>query len=235
MEQEQNAPSIVEHSELRFGTTPNILTMIRIGFVPVVIGCLFIEKPLWDVLAAVFFIIASITDFFDGYIARKQQSVTIYGKLLDPLADKFLVSASLIMLLQTHRIHPVVVILLICREIAITGLRALASAEGVIISASDSAKLKTATQMSAIPCIMIFQPVFGIPVYEIGLGLLYISLAISLWSAKDYIVGFFKGVKEKHLQRREIKRARKIAQKIAKAARKTAKKAAREAKRAAKN
>src|SRR3954462_4844819 len=168
---------------MTFNTAPNILTLLRIALVPVVVGLLFLRDPRWDVAAGLVFAVASITDYFDGYLARSQKIETVYGKLMDPLADKFLVVSSLIMLQEIGRIHPIVVILLICREIAITGLRALASAEGVIIGASASAKWKTATQMVAIPLIMAQDGIFNIPLMPLGLVLLHISLGISLWSA----------------------------------------------------
>jgi len=214
------------HDELTFSTTPNWLTMIRIGFVPLVVVLLFARTPSWDLVAALAFGLASATDYFDGYIARKQKTVTVYGKLLDPLADKFLVVSALIMLQELDRIHPVVVILLICREIAITGLRALASAEGLIISASGSAKWKTATQMVAIPFIMVNSDIVGIRLYPVGMLLLYVSLGISLWSAKDYIVDFFKAVREKRRIRLETRR-------MLREEKKRARKAAREARMAA--
>ena len=172
------------------------------AFAPLVVGLLFLKDPTWDLVAAIAFSIASITDFFDGYFARSQKAVTVYGKLMDPLADKFLVVSALVMLQDLGRIHPVVVILLICRELAITGLRALASSEGVIIAASTTAKWKTVTQMVAIPLMMVEQGLWGIPLYPIGLGLLYISLGISLWSAKDYVLGFFRSLREKRKQSR---------------------------------
>src|SRR6185436_165458 len=96
---------------------------------------LFARTDTTDLLAGIAFAIASITDYFDGYIARTRKLITVYGKLMDPLADKFLVVTSLIALQSLGRIHAVVVMLLVCRELAITGLRALASAEGVIIAA----------------------------------------------------------------------------------------------------
>jgi CDP-diacylglycerol---glycerol-3-phosphate 3-phosphatidyltransferase len=195
--------------ELTFNTTPNILTLIRIVLVPMIVTLLFLREPRWDLIAALIFAAASITDYFDGYLARTQKIETIYGKLLDPLADKFLVASSLITLQYLNRIHPVVVILLICRELAITGLRALASAEGVIISASSSGKWKTALQMVAIGFIMAESSLFGLPLYPIGMVLLYLSLAMSLWSAKDYIVGFFKGLREaRRLKTKEKQLAR---------------------------
>jgi len=207
------------NDDLTFNTTPNILTLIRIIFVPIVVGLLFLKDPRWDVVAALAFGVASITDYFDGYIARSQKIETVYGKLMDPLADKFLVVSALIMLQHIGRIHPVVVILLICREMAITGLRALASAEGVIIGASASAKWKTATQMVAIPFIMAQDGLFGLPLGTIGMLLLYISLGISLWSAQDYIVAFFIGLKEARKQKVNERRNARDARLAARAAR----------------
>jgi CDP-diacylglycerol--glycerol-3-phosphate 3-phosphatidyltransferase len=214
------------HDELTFNTTPNWLTMIRIAFVPIVVGLLFIKTPTADLAAALAFTVASITDYFDGYLARTRKVVTVYGKLLDPLADKFLVVSALIMLQELGRIHPVVVILLICRELAITGLRALASAEGVIIDASGGGKWKTGTQMVAIPLIMACdqnRKLLGLPLYPVGMVLLYISLAISLWSAKSYIVDFFKAIKEQRKHRQMERRLAREARRAARAARLAAK------------
>jgi len=196
----------MEQSELKFNTTPNWITLLRMAFVPVVVGMLYMKTPTWDFIAAITFGIASITDYFDGYIARMQKSFSVYGKLMDPLADKFLVVSCLIMLQELGRISAIIVMILICREIGITALRALASAEGVIIGASFSAKWKTATQMVAIPFLMVSASYYGIPFFRIGEILLYISLFISLWSAKDYIVDFFKAVREKRKNKKLLKK-----------------------------
>lgn len=206
-------------NDLTFNTTPNILTLTRIVLVPVVVGLLFVGEPKWDLAAALIFAAASITDYLDGYIARTQKIETVYGKLMDPLADKFLVVSALIMLQKLDRIHAVVVIILICREMAITGLRALASAEGVVIGASSSAKWKTATQMVAIPFIMAQSALFGLPLYPIGMVLLYISLGISLWSAKDYVVDFFHGLRESRRLKLNEKRQAKAARRASRSAR----------------
>jgi len=180
------------------------------AFVPVVIGLLYLKTPTWDIVAAILFGVASITDYFDGYIARVQKSVSVYGKLMDPLADKFLVVSCVIMLQELHRLHAVVVMLLICREMAITALRALASAEGVIISASRGAKLKTATQMVAIPFMMVVPGFWGIPLFKIGEVLLYISLGISLWSAFDYVIDFMRALREKRKAKKIAKRLQRL-------------------------
>ncbi len=202
-----------ENSELTFNNAPNLLTLLRILMVPFVVGLMFMRTPTGDFAAMIIFVVASITDYFDGYLARVRNQVTIYGKLMDPLADKVLVVSALVMLQELGRIHPVVVILLICREMAITGLRALASAEGVILAASRSAKWKTATQMVAIPFLMVQPGLWGLPTQEIGLVLLYISLAISLWSAKDYVVEFFQGMQEASRQKQQMRRLARAARK----------------------
>jgi CDP-diacylglycerol--glycerol-3-phosphate 3-phosphatidyltransferase len=211
------------HDDMTFNTTPNQLTMLRIVFVPIVIGFLYLRTPTWDVVAALCFSVAGATDWFDGYIARTQKVVTVYGKLLDPLADKFLTVCCLVMLQDLGRVPAIVVMILICRELAITGLRALASAEGVIIAASQSAKWKTATQMVAIGFLMVKPGIFGIPMYQLGLGLLYISLGISLWSAKDYIVDFFRALKEQRKTKVHERRIARQARLLARAERMAAK------------
>lgn len=206
---EQTQPDS-QRDDLEFATAPNLLTTIRVILVPVVVYLLFLRTEATDLIASLVFGVAAITDYFDGYLARKQNSESVFGKLMDPLADKFLVVASLCMLQYMDRIHPVVVILLISREMAITSLRALASSEGLVINgASNSAKWKTTFQMIAIPFLMVRQGVFGLPIFQMGQALIYLSLAISLWSAKDYVVDFFREIRAKRKKKREAKRAKK--------------------------
>jgi len=205
--------------DLQFNNVPNQLTMLRIACVPLVVGLLFIETPLGDFFAALTFAVAAITDYFDGYIARKRKIVTVYGKLMDPLADKFLVVCSLIMLQYLGRIHPIVVMILVSRELGITGLRALASAEGVIISASGGGKWKAAIQMVAIPFLMLKQGLLGIPVFYLGMGMLYVSIAMSIWSAKDYVVDFIKALREQRKQKSHLRKTARAARHAARAAR----------------
>lgn len=194
-------------NDLEFATLPNILTSLRVAMIPAIIGLLMQRTNTLDIIAGFTFAAAGVTDYFDGYFARKHKTESVFGKLMDPLADKFLVVSSLCMLQELGRIPALLVILLICREMAITGLRALASSEGLIIGASQSAKWKTATQMVAIPFLMASQGLWGIPLFQMGQALIYVSLAISLWSAKDYIVDFFVAIREKRRKKREAKRA----------------------------
>ena len=213
------SPDVEPFDPLTFHTPPNYLTLLRVVLVPAVILALFQGNHGWDIASAVFFGIAGLTDYFDGYLARKLKIETVYGKLMDPLADKFLVICSLIMLQHLGRMSPVIVMILVCRELTITGLRALASAEGVIVGASSGGKWKTAIQMTAIPCLMVKEQ-FGIPFLGIGMWLTYLSLGFSLWSAKDYIVGFFEGLKvatalrKKRRTERKNAKARKREQKL---------------------
>lgn len=188
--------------ELEFTNAPNLLTLSRIFFIPIVVFLLYWRTVTGDLLAAAVFGIAGFTDFLDGYLARTRNLVTVYGKLMDPLADKFLVVCSLVMLQELDRVHPVVVMLLICREMGITGLRALASAEGVIIAASAAGKWKTAFQMVAIGFVIADSHVWGLPLGQIGTPLLLVSVAMSLWSAKEYVVEFFKGLRATRLKRK---------------------------------
>ncbi len=183
---------------LTFDTAPNRLTLLRMAAVPAVVYFLTWRSFQGDLIACVVFTLAAITDWFDGYLARAYKSVTIYGKLMDPLADKFLVVSTLIMLQHLERIHPFLVMVLICREMGITSLRALASAEGVIIAAGSGGKWKAALQMVAIPFLIVHVDLFErIPTALIGTWLMYISVFLSLTSASTYVVEFFRGLKEK--------------------------------------
>lgn len=183
---------------LTFDTPPNRLTLLRMLAVPLVVYFLSWKNFQGDLLACIFFSLAAITDWFDGYLARAYKAVTIFGKLMDPLADKFLVVGTLIILQNLGRIHPYLVIVLICREMGITSLRALASAEGVIIEAGSGGKWKAALQMIAIPFLIVQRTLWGfLPCELIGTILMYISVALSLTSASSYVFGFFKGLREK--------------------------------------
>jgi CDP-diacylglycerol--glycerol-3-phosphate 3-phosphatidyltransferase len=210
--------------DLEFNNAPNMLTLLRILFVPGVVLALGVRERNYDFLATLLFVLASITDYLDGYLARKYKIETVYGKLMDPLADKFLVLCSLIALQDLGRISPFIVMLLACREMGITSLRALASAEGIIMGASGGGKWKTALQMIAIPMLMLqdvrLEELFItvptvkdwiIPFQALGMIMLYISLGFSLWSAKDYIVEFFKEFKKARKIRREIRLKEKLA------------------------
>lgn len=183
---------------LTFDTAPNRLTLLRMAAVPAVVYFLTWRNLNGDITACILFSLAAITDWFDGYLARAYKAVTVYGKLMDPLADKFLVVATLIMLQNLGRIDPYVVMVLICREMGITSLRALASAEGVIIAAGSGGKWKAALQMIGIPFLIVELRFFGVVDSKlIGTVFIYISIFLSLTSALSYVLDFFRGLREK--------------------------------------
>lgn len=175
---------------------PNKITLARIILVPVFMAFLLIESPKGhtlfphqDIVAALIFILASITDGLDGYIARSRGMVTNLGKFMDPLADKLLVSAALISLVQLRIIPAWVVWVILAREFAITGLRAIAASEGTVISASTMGKLKTVVQVIAISLLLLHDwPFSWIGLNGIGIVLLYIALIITVISGIDYFL-----------------------------------------------
>lgn len=133
----------------------NKLTIIRILLVPVFMLFLMLEIPFGDYIAAGIFILAALTDTLDGYIARSRNQITKFGKFMDPLADKLLVSAALISLVEMGKISAWIVVIIIAREFAITGLRVLAASEGITIAANWWGKIKTITQIIAIVSLLL--------------------------------------------------------------------------------
>lgn len=191
---------------------PNRLTIFRMVLIPFIIGGLsfvMIDSSwatglhsFFGYLAAVTFIVASITDFLDGYFARKRNLVTVFGSFLDPIADKFLVVSSLIMLQALGRIHPLVVIVLVLREFYMTSLRLLARDHNLSVPVGQWGKWKTTTQMIGIPFLMVNTTIEGLSVGLIGTGLIYLSTFLSLFSAGQYTFGLFQKFREvrgKHL------------------------------------
>lgn len=164
--------------------TPNALTMLRIVAVPVIVVALLDGTSDGDVIAAAVFALAAFTDGLDGYIARRRRQVTTFGKLMDPLADKLLITAALISLVSLGRLAAWVAMVIIAREFAITGLRALAAEQGVVIAASWLGKVKTALQVAAVFGLIAFDPT------PAGVDLLvYGAVALTLISGADYFMG----------------------------------------------
>jgi CDP-diacylglycerol---glycerol-3-phosphate 3-phosphatidyltransferase len=170
---------------------PNVLTLLRIVAVPVLVVALLDETPDGDLIAAAVFALAAVTDGLDGYIARRQQSVTTFGKLMDPLADKLLVVAALISLVSLDRLAAWAAMVIIAREIAVTGLRALAAERGVVIAASWLGKLKTLLQVAAIFALIVFEPA---PAWADAL--LYLAVAVTVISGADYFFGLRRRIEE---------------------------------------
>ncbi|MEZ4374543.1 MAG: CDP-diacylglycerol--glycerol-3-phosphate 3-phosphatidyltransferase [Polyangiaceae bacterium] len=191
---------------------PNLLTFGRIAIIPVVLWLLDRGTPQDCVTAALVYAAAAITDLLDGYLARKLGVVSVLGKFLDPLADKLLVMAVLIWMVPMGRISEWVVILLLGREISITGLRSIASSEGVVIAAGGGGKSKTALQMVGILCLVIGYPYhLDIGIYDLGVvdlvpvgrWLIYISLVFSFGSGFEYVRLFAEAVEAKDRRQAE--------------------------------
>ncbi|OLS01775.1 CDP-diacylglycerol--glycerol-3-phosphate 3-phosphatidyltransferase [Tissierella creatinophila] len=166
---------------------PNKITFSRVLLVPIFIIMFYIDIPNNQIYAGIIFIIAALTDTLDGYLARKNAQITNLGKFIDPLADKLLVSAALILLVESGAIPGWVVVTIIAREFTITGFRIIAASEGVNIAASSLGKFKTITQLIAIILLLfnnIFFEKFNIPMDQI---FLYISLIFTVLSGYDYI------------------------------------------------
>ncbi|AGC49789.1 CDP-diacylglycerol-glycerol-3-phosphate 3-phosphatidyltransferase [Lawsonia intracellularis N343] len=170
----------------------NSITLVRTVFVIPIIVLLYFEGPITCFLATLLFCIASVTDYLDGHIARKENMVTSFGKFLDPLADKLLICSILIMFVKLDWVPAWVTIIIIGRELAVTGLRAIAADEGIIIAADNYGKIKTILQMVAIVPLLLHYSLFGIDFYKIGLFLLYIALILTVLSGVKYFYSFYK-------------------------------------------
>jgi CDP-diacylglycerol--glycerol-3-phosphate 3-phosphatidyltransferase len=160
---------------------PNLLTVLRIMLVPVLVVALLGNTPSGDVLAAVVFALASLTDFVDGYLARARDSITTFGKLMDPLADKLLIVGALLCLVSLHRLEGWVAMVIIARELAVTVLRVNAGQAGVVIPASMFGKVKTCVQIAAILAVI---AVHDSPLW-VSL-LVYLAVAVTVLSGLDY-------------------------------------------------
>ena len=175
---------------------PNRLTIFRIILIPLIIFSLFLQSTEWmkahylilGHIAAWTFVLASITDFLDGYIARKRKIITVFGSFLDPIADKCLIVSSLIALLSLERIPVLIVIILVLREIYIMALRLLSLEKGFNINVGQLGKWKTALQMIGIPMLMINYPLWNIPFPTIGIYMIYATTILSMYSATQYSI-----------------------------------------------
>src|SRR6202161_3127920 len=174
---------------------PNFLTVVRILLVPVLVVALVGDAHLGDVFAAVVFALASVTDFVDGYLARSRNSVTTFGKLMDPLADKLLIIAALISLVSLHRLAAWVAMVIITRELVVTVLRLGATQAGVVISASMFGKVKTCLQIAAILALL---AVHGQPLWVSAL--LYLTVLVTVLSGLDYFFGLRRRLQQVQTQ-----------------------------------
>jgi CDP-diacylglycerol--glycerol-3-phosphate 3-phosphatidyltransferase len=181
-----------------FWNLPNMLTLGRILLIPVFVWFTYDADPLYSMLAGLVFAVAAITDVVDGYLARKWNLITVVGKFMDPLADKLIVMAALVMMVRLGRIAAWVVIVLLARELIVSGLRTIAASEGMVISAGQEGKWKTSLQLVGVIslCVHYVHPLdlgFRVVLVDynmVGKVLVYLSGAFSVWSAVVYFRAF---------------------------------------------
>jgi CDP-diacylglycerol--glycerol-3-phosphate 3-phosphatidyltransferase len=169
---------------------PTVLTLSRIVLIPVFIFIVY-HHP---VFGAIIFGIASITDFLDGYLARRSGKITKFGIILDPIADKFLVISALIVLVDMERLPAWIAIIIIVREFLVTGLRAVALSKDIVIPAEVGGKIKTTTQIAAILCLILMGSIFNIDLYDVGVILIWIALVLSIISGVQYTTSFWRKI-----------------------------------------
>jgi CDP-diacylglycerol--glycerol-3-phosphate 3-phosphatidyltransferase len=183
---------------------PNLLSLLRIAIVPIVVVLLAWTGPVPRGVAGVLFVVACITDYFDGWLARRRQSTTKLGQFLDPLADKLLVAGVLIMLVGAPlepRLPTWIAVVIVLREIAVTGLRGIASQSGIDVSAQELGKYKMIFQMFALTGLVVHYR-YVIPGTELavdfhaaGMRFVWIALVVSVWSAVDYFVRVLRQIR----------------------------------------
>ena len=171
---------------------PNVLTVVRILLVPVLVVVLLQATPHGSWVAAAVFAVAALTDTLDGYLARSRRSVTTFGKVMDPIADKLLIAAALISLVSVGRVAPWAAMVIIAREFAVSGLRIAAGAQGVVIPASPLGKVKTISQVVAVLAL--------IAAHDAGAwwaqALLYVAVVTTIASGADYFLNFRRRIEE---------------------------------------
>jgi CDP-diacylglycerol--glycerol-3-phosphate 3-phosphatidyltransferase len=161
--------------------------------VPFLFFLLMSPGPFWSLVLAALFVLASITDFLDGFIARKYNLITTMGKFLDPLADKLIVNTAMILMIPIGRIDAWIVVMIIMRDLIVDGIRSIASSEGIYIQASVLGKQKTLAHIIAVTALMIHYPFFGLDAHFVGTVVLYVALLLTIYSGLDYFVKFYRG------------------------------------------
>ncbi len=175
---------------------PNLLTLCRIFVIPLLVLLLSFPTQLTRAVAALLFVLASITDYFDGYLARRYNVISSLGKLLDPMADKLLIMAALIMIVSFDKgsVPAWIVVVILSREIMVTSLRGIASAQGLVIQAEEMGKYKTTMQIFAITGLILHHSYYYIDFFHGGLYLLWVSLILCIWSGISYFSRFWVSV-----------------------------------------
>jgi CDP-diacylglycerol--glycerol-3-phosphate 3-phosphatidyltransferase len=179
-----------------FWNLPNTITVLRTAVVPMLLAFPLFDGRTGSNVMAWAFIVSAVGDLVDGWLARRGQQVTSIGKLLDPLADKLTAATALIVLMVVARIPDwgyVLVVVILGRELAVTGLRGIASAGGQVMAAQTAGKLKAVAQNVAIGALLFPAPTLGLPNHRIGVGLLIVAAVLTLWSGYLYFADFFAG------------------------------------------
>jgi CDP-diacylglycerol--glycerol-3-phosphate 3-phosphatidyltransferase len=187
----------ITQEKKRVFNLPNAITMLRIGIIPVLFFLLLSPDLTGSLVIAGIFVIASLTDLLDGYIARRYQIVTTMGKFLDPIADKLVVNTAMILMIPIGRIPAWIVAIIIIRDFTVDGIRTIASSEGIIIGSSRLAKQKTLCQVVAVTALMIHYPFLGADAHLVGIAILYVALFLTLYSGLDYLMKFFNEIFKK--------------------------------------
>jgi CDP-diacylglycerol--glycerol-3-phosphate 3-phosphatidyltransferase len=170
---------------------PNVLTVLRILLVPVLVVALLDKTPNGDLLAAIVFAVASLTDAIDGYLARSRRWVTTFGKLMDPVADKLLIISALLALVSLNRVAAWVAMVIIAREFAVTALRMAATSQGVVIPAGTFGKAKTVMQVAMVFALILVSG--GAVWIDV---LVYVTVAVTVLSGADYFFGLRRRLAE---------------------------------------
>ena len=183
-------------------TLPNLLSLFRIAIIPLLVYLLTFTGPAAALLAAFLFLLASLTDYFDGYLARRQKTVSNLGKILDPLADKLMIAATLIMLAAMDRpgepsVPGWLVVVMVMRETAVTILRMIALSEGMIMEAEELGKYKFMLQAVAVFALTVHYRYVGVDFYAVGIYFLFLATVVALWSGVSYHVKFFRLLQQK--------------------------------------
>ena len=173
---------------------PILLTWLRIILIPLLIAVYYLPEP-WlrvgerDLAATLIFVVAAATDWLDGYLARRWQQTSAFGAFLDPVADKLMVAATLIVLVQLGRLDAILAAIIIGREITISALREWMARIGAhrSVAVSMIGKIKTTAQMIAIPLLLYYRPLFGVSAFELGTWLIYVAAVLTLWSMGYYM------------------------------------------------
>ncbi|MBO5141260.1 MAG: CDP-diacylglycerol--glycerol-3-phosphate 3-phosphatidyltransferase [Peptococcaceae bacterium] len=173
---------------------PNKLTIARMCMVPLFMIALMMNTPASRLIATVIFALASLTDMLDGQIARKYNMVTNFGKLMDPLADKVLTAAAMICLVELGDLAAWIAVVIIFREYLITGLRSVAASENIVVAANIWGKVKTVCQMIALMLLMVKPQIVDLCGINIGLWLMYVAVALTIYSGLDYVLKLNKQI-----------------------------------------